>query len=156
MAIGNKIRQAFKAFDFGRRWTETYNTRHSGGALSPNATTTLFDIAVGFYCVNGLLITGAAASAQVLPDGINTTGSQCRKVLVSIKQDGAYAFTNGDAAATQGAALKPALPAGSCEVGYIEVPVSFTKGSTAVTSGMCKQTAPHPTRSVVVAQSDLP
>jgi hypothetical protein len=81
------------------------------------------------------------ATAQTLSASANTTGSQFRKVLVSIKRDGTYVVTYGAVAATQAAALKPAEPVDSVEVGYLEIPVSFTGGTTAITAGMCKQAA---------------
>jgi hypothetical protein len=67
-----------------------------------------------------------------------TTSVQHVKELISINAAGTVALTAGNVAATAEEALLPATPAGSLAIGWLEIPVSFTPGTTALTNAMIK------------------
>jgi hypothetical protein len=139
----NRVHRVFAEMKLGERISALWNQRQSGGALTPNTDTTKFDVAAGLYTVDGVVVNKASATtAQTLASGANTTASQYRKAVVGINQSGTFAVTYGPTAASQNAALKPPVPSGQTEVGYFEIPISFTAGTTPITSGMCKQAAP--------------
>lgn len=119
-----------------------WSARHIGGGLAPNSDTTKFDVAAWRAVIDGVPSSGNAATAQVLtgmtPTAI-TTSVQFQKILVTGKRAGTLGIYSGAKASSQGKALKPVTPVGEIELGWIELPTSFTAGTTAITSGMCKQ-----------------
>ena len=127
----------------GDRLAALWNQRQSGGALSQGSPDTTYSIAAGAYTVDGVVVAGGASANVVLPlTTPDTTGTQYRKLTITIDQAGAYALVIGAVATgSQAAALKSPAPAGTTEVAYIELPVSFTARTTTITAGMLKQAA---------------
>ena len=111
------------------------------GGFAQGTTTTKFKTSAATqYTINGQNYLKAATDDAGQPAAGVTSGAEFRKDLISIGAAGTFTVTVGTVAASQGAAVKPACPAGEVELGWIEVPNSFTPGTTAVTAGMLKQT----------------
>ena len=119
-----------------------WSGRQSGGDLSPNSDTTKFDIAACKAMVDGIYVAANASTAVVLtgltPTAV-TSSAQYQKVLVTLKQAGTYGVYTGAKAASQALALLPEVPAGEVYIAHLELPVSFTAGSTAIDVAYCKQ-----------------
>lgn len=119
-----------------------WHGRQTGGAPAPNATPTTLDAAAGTYMVEGVYVADASGLSAQSMSGINTTAGQYRKVTVCIDNAKNYALVAGTVSTvSQNAALKKPCPSQFAEVGYLELPPSFTGGSTDLTSDMCKQAA---------------
>jgi hypothetical protein len=137
----NSGRIPSEPFKLGTMLEALWRSRHSGGALSVDSDATKYDVAAGVYVINGLPVTEDGANAQVLPATVNTTAAQYRKAALCIDAAGTYRLEVGTTAASQAAAVKPPCSDFEAEVGYLEIPNSFTATSTSVTAGMCKQAA---------------
>lgn len=109
-----------------------------GGFAQATTTTRFKTSAATNYTINGQNYTKGTTDNIATPNG-NTSAGQFRKDLISIDAAGTITVTAGTVAASQGAAVKPACPANQVELGWIEVPASFTAGTTDVTAGMLKQ-----------------
>ena len=131
--------------DIGKFIAALWRSRHSGGAVTPNSDATKIDIAAVAAMVDGVDVpvgVGVAETAVVLTGytpTIVTTSTQFMKVLVTVKKAGTHGIYSGAKVASQALAVKPAVPAAECEIAYLEIPNSFTAGTTSVTAGMCKQ-----------------
>lgn len=102
-----------------------------------------FDLAAG-EVVLAQAITSIAASAGVeVAAGAATGVGEFRKVLVEVNAAGAITQVVGEKAASQAAAKLPAGDPTRISVGYIEIPASFTPGTTACTNAMLKSVAYH-------------
>lgn len=111
-----------------------------GGALDVGTTTTKVKTTSTFiYEIAGVVYAYVATDDIGVP-GVNTTGVQYRKVSIQIDAAGTVTFVAGATAASQGAAVHPPVGAGKVEIGWLELPVSFTSGTTVITSGMIQQT----------------
>lgn len=105
--------------------------------LAPGSDDTDFQVSAFHYKIGGVAYYKAAAD-DIAPPGASTTSGQFRKVLLSIDTAGAITATAGAVAASQAAAVLPDTPDGDLPIAYLELPASFTSGSTSITSGMCK------------------
>jgi len=125
----------------------------SGGAVAintpdatpgPGATTVL--TTAGVLTIKGKQFALSACSSISLT-GADTTSGQYRKV--SICSDGATCRAEiGAVAASQATAVMPACADSEALLGYISLPVSFTGGTTGVTSGMVSLPPGNPTGQV--------
>jgi hypothetical protein len=116
-----------------------WSARQSGGGLTANSTGV--DVAAITAMVNGVYVTKTAATGQAVTACGNTTGSQYRKCTLCMNQAATLRFAPGAVAASQAAALKPSCSDSETEIAYLELPTSFTAGSTSITSNMLKQAA---------------
>lgn len=96
-------------------------------------------VSAGEVVLGQSIVPVAAITATSLDAGATTDGSTFRKVLLELNGSGALSFVVGNGAASQAAALLPALTAGKIAIGYIELPNSFTVDTTALTDAMIKQ-----------------
>lgn len=114
----------------------------SGLDLSVGTPTTTFSVSGGEAVNKQALRTIPAAANQAVDTGAATGAGQFRKVLVCISDAGAVTQVVGSTAGSQATAPTPAQPNGDVVVvGTIEVPASFTPGTTAVTAAMLKKAA---------------
>lgn len=110
-----------------------------GCTLAVGTPTTGLDITAGEVTIGQALVALAASAANAVPAGAATAAGQFRKVLVERKADGTVVFVVGAIAAAQADAPLPKSPnADAISLGWIEVPASFTPGTTALTAGMLK------------------
>lgn len=117
--------------------TDSSRTRHlSLGILDQGSTSTKFKTTKDFIFQIDGVVYAKAATDDIDQPATTTIADEFAKDLISVDDAGSVTVTGGVIAATQGAAVKPAVPAGEVEIGYIEIPASFTPGSTDVTSGM--------------------
>ena len=105
--------------------------------LAVATTTTKFKLSAFSYRLAGVTYNKAAADNIAFP-GASTTSGQFRKVLICVDAAQAITTVAGAVAATAAAAVLPSPTAGTLPIGYLELPESFTSGTTDVTSGMCK------------------
>lgn len=120
-----------------------FDGRQSGGGLTVATPATTpaasVDVAAARAMVRGVYVEKEATSAAAITACGNTTGAQYRKCTLCMNQAGTLRFTPGAVASSQAAALKPACADSETELAYIELPPSFTSGTTVVTEGMLKQ-----------------
>lgn len=105
-----------------------------GGNLAPATQTDKFKVDATNYRIAGVAYTKAAQDNIAAP--ASTSEGQFRKDLITINAAGTVTVTAGPVAASQAAAVFPAIPPDTVPLGYIEVPASFVSGSTEVTAGM--------------------
>lgn len=105
--------------------------------LAPGSDDTDFQVSAFHYKIGGVAYYKAAAD-DIAPPGASTSAGEFRKVLLSINTAGAITATAGTIAASQALAELPDTPSGQLPIAYIELPASFTSGSTSLTAGMCK------------------
>lgn len=115
------------------------NQLKSDPTLAQGTTTTQFKNAAFGFMLGGQVYAKAAVDGTAPGAGANTTGAQYRKTLIAINASGTISMVHGDTAATQAAAVIPDPVADTLPIGYLEIPVSFTSGTTDVTSGMIKR-----------------
>lgn len=108
-----------------------------GGDLGVGGTATKFKLGATDYRIAGTAYTKAAADNIASP--ASTSAGQYRKDLISLDAAGTVTVTAGAVAVSQDAAVLPACPADNVPVGWIEVPASFTSGTTEVTAGMLRK-----------------
>lgn len=78
-----------------------------------------------------------AAEDNISVTGLtNTTATQFRKARVEINTAGTVSFKEGPAATAQVNAIMPRRTASRATLGWLQVPNSFTYGTTAFTAGM--------------------
>lgn len=107
--------------------------------IAPGGTDTNFKVSAFSYKIGGVTYNKAAAD-NIAPPGASTTDSQFRKVLLSIDTAGDITATAGAVSTvSQADAALPDTPSGELPIGYLELPNSFTSGTTSVTAGMCKR-----------------
>lgn len=107
--------------------------------VAPGGTDTNFKVSAFSYKIGGVTYNKAAADNIAAP-GASTTASQFRKVLLSINTSGTITATAGAVSTvSQADAALPDVPSGELAIGYLELPNSFTSGTTSVTAGMCKR-----------------
>jgi hypothetical protein len=111
-----------------------------GGDLTVNGTAQQFDIAAWEAVINQAVVNHAALTAQTVPAGATTDAATFRKVLLEVDAAGTLTKTVGVGAADQASAVKPAPTVNRIEIGWLELPNSFTAGTTALTAGMLKKT----------------
>lgn len=88
------------------------------------------------------IVKKAAATLLPLTAGANTAAGQFRKVLIQMDAAGAITTKNGAAVSTvQADAVKPAPDSDKIELGWVEVPASFTFNVTNITLAMLKKAA---------------
>jgi len=111
--------------------------------LAQGTTTTKFKFTNAFdYMLAGQVYYKAATDDVAAPgSGANTGSGEYRKSLICIDSAGTVTLVHGTVAASQGAAALPSPTANTVPVGYLEIPASFTSGSTNVTAGMIKRYA---------------
>lgn len=121
--------------------TKILNGVHVHGGFAVGTTTTKFKTSASTaYIIDGQNYNKAATDDIAQPAAGITSAGQYRKDLISIDATGTVTVTAGTVSTvSQNAAVKPAVPAGGIELGWIEVPPSFTPGTTVVTTGMLKQ-----------------
>jgi hypothetical protein len=113
-----------------------------GCTLSQGTTTTKFNLAAGEVSLAQAMVSIAAVVDTSVPAGAATGAGEFRKVLVEVDGAGAVSTVVGDKVTTaQTDAVLPAGNAAKISVGYLEIPASFTPGTTVVTNGMCKAVA---------------
>lgn len=105
--------------------------------LAPGGTNTNFQVSAFTFILAGIARSKGATN-NIAPPGASTDAAQYRKVLVCIDDAGTISTVAGDIAATQAAAELPATPANKLAIGVLELPASFTSGTTPVTTDMCK------------------
>lgn len=113
-----------------------------GLAISQGTTITKFNVAAGEVVLAQADVAIAAVVDTSVPAGAVTGAGEFRKVLVEVKADGTVATVVGDKVTTVQADAK--LPKGNTDaisIGWLEIPASFTPGTTTVTAGMCKALA---------------
>lgn len=108
------------------------------GGFAKGTTTTKFKTSADTHYILAGKHHKKAATDDIAQPASTTNGSQYAKDLISINASGTVTVTAGTKAASQGAAVKPDVPADNVELGWIEVPASFTPGTTDVTAGMLK------------------
>lgn len=106
--------------------------------LAPGGTATNFKVSAFSYKLSGMVYNKAAADNIAAP-GTSTAAGEFLKVLVCIDSAGTVSVVAGEKAATQALAELPDTPANKLAIGYLEIPESFTSGTTNVTAGMCKR-----------------
>lgn len=106
-------------------------------SLAPGGTNTNFQVSAFSYILGGVTRNKAAAN-NIAPPGASTAAGGFRKVLVCIDSAGAVSTVAGAIASAQELAPQPETPAEKLAIGVIELPASFTSGTTAVTTDMCK------------------
>lgn len=121
-----------------------------GCQLVPGTTNTSLGITVGEFVIGQTVVPFAGiATGIAVPAGAQTSSIQFCKVLVEVDGNNAGAQTSANVFLTAGplvtgsqsAAPLPALTPTRIAIGWLEIPSSFTPGSTALTAGMCKQVA---------------
>lgn len=109
--------------------------------LRPGTVTTDYQVSAFAFSAAGQAFTKAAA--QRTTAGLtNTAAGQFRKVRVQIDSAGALTEKEGGVASAQVNAPLPRRTANRTTVGWIEIPASFTYGTTAFTAGMFKNGDP--------------
>lgn len=106
--------------------------------VAPGSDDTKFAVSAFHYMLAGVAEAKAAADDIAAP-GASTSSGEFRKILLSINAAGTITATAGAVAASQALAELPSTPTGELPIGYLELPASFTSGSTSLTTGMCKQ-----------------
>lgn len=106
--------------------------------LAPGGTPANIKVSAFSYKLNGLVYNKAGAD-NIMAPGTSTGADEFLKILVCIDSSGTVSVVAGEKAATQAAAELPDTPANKLAIGYLEIPESFTSGTTSVTSGMCKR-----------------
>lgn len=110
-----------------------------GCVIAVGGTNTQFQTSAGEVFLAQALTAIAAVAGTAVPAGAATSAGQFRKVAVDVTSAGAIVTTVGAVADTQANAVLPQTPADSITIGWLEIPASFVPGTTAVTTGMCKQ-----------------
>lgn len=82
------------------------------------------------FCINGTVYKKAATDNIQVTGLTNTAAGQFRKVRVEINTAGTVSFKEGAVGTTQGVATMPNRSTGKATLGYIEIPASFTYGTT--------------------------
>lgn len=83
-----------------------------------------------YYSIAGILYTLAATDGHGAVTGLTDTGAtQYRKVRIEIDSDGTVSWKEGAAAAAQALAPVPRRSASKATLGWIEIPASFTYGT---------------------------
>ena len=124
----------------GGSWGDIYNLLQAlaysllGFAnLRAGATGTNIRVDAFGYRIGGQVYTNAAEEVSVT--GLtNTSATQFRKVRVEIAAAGTLLFSEGAPATAQALARIPRRVASRATVGWIEIPASFTYGTTAFTA----------------------
>ena len=106
------------------------------GVLDQGSTSTKFKTTKDFIFQIAGIVYAKAATDDIDQPATTTIADEFAKDLISIDAAGSVTVTGGVIAASQVLAVKPAVPAGEVEIGYIEIPASFTPGATDVTAGM--------------------
>ena len=86
------------------------------------------------YCINGVNYSKAATDNIDITTAaglVNTAPNQFCKLRVEINSGGTVSAVQGGIAASQAAAPFPTRSSGKATLGYIEIPASFTFGTTA-------------------------
>lgn len=112
------------------------NGLNSSPVLSPGGTATNFGMSAFSYRVDGVHA-NKAANTNIAAPGASTSAGEFRKILISGNAAGTITATAGAIAASQALAALPTLPADNVPLAYLELPASFTSGTTDVTAGMC-------------------
>lgn len=99
--------------------------------LRVGTTTTRVQVAAFAYRIGNRLYTKAAEDNVQVTGLTNTTATQTRKVRVQINAAGTLSFAEGGPATVQALAEIPRKTADLATVGWIEIPASFTYGTTA-------------------------
>lgn len=102
--------------------------------LRAGTTTPRVQVAAFAYRIGDRVYTKAAEDNVQVTGLTNTPAAQTRKVRVQINAAGTLSFSEGAAAAAQVLAPIPRRTASLVTVGWIEIPVSFTYGTTAFTA----------------------
>lgn len=102
-----------------------------------------FATTAGEIVLGGVVVAIAATNNNEVAVGAATAAGEFRKVLIEAKADGSVVQVVGDKAATQATAKLPDGNTDAVSIGYLEVPASFTPGTTAVTTGMIKDAVYH-------------
>lgn len=125
-------RDCFRALEF-----RALNHLTQNPVLAVGTDTNEFKVSAFSYKLGG--VTYNKAAQDDISEPLTTTGAgEFVKELICIDSAGTISLVAGDAAATQAAATLPDVPANKLAIGYIEVPESFTPGTSNVTSGMLK------------------
>lgn len=111
-----------------------------GGDLSVGGTTTRWASSALEAVIGQAVINVAAKANQQLPAGTTTDAATFRKILLEVDAAGTVYQTVGLGAADQASAVKPAPSVGRIEIGWVEIPNSFTVDTTNVTLAMLKKT----------------
>jgi len=105
--------------------------------LAPGTDTKKFKVGAFSYMLDGVVYNKASADDIAAP-GFSTEAAEFRKVLLCIDSAGTITTVGGEIAASQALAEAPEPTADTLPIGILELPASFTSGSTSITSGMCK------------------
>lgn len=124
--------------DSGISWRDIYNLLQAlvTGLLGfPNprmgTTTTRIQVSAFDYRIGAQVYTKAAQNNVEVTGLTNTAAAQFRKVRIQINTAGTLSFSEGAVAAAQVNAPLPRRTASLVTVGWIEIPASFTYGTTA-------------------------
>lgn len=99
--------------------------------LRTGTTTTRVQVAAFDYQIADRVYAKAAEDNVQVTGLTNTPAATFRKVRVQIDADGTLSFSEGASAGSQAAAAVPRRTANRATVGWIEIPASFTYGTTA-------------------------
>lgn len=103
---------------------------HGFPNLRVGTTTTRIQTSAFTFRIDGQVYTKAAEDNVQVTGLTNTSTTQTRKVRVEINTAGTLSFKEGGPAAAQVNAPLPRRTASRATVGWIEIPVSFTYGTT--------------------------
>lgn len=116
---------------------------HGLGLTQNGADADEFDVAAGEVVLAQSIVPVTATAGVEVAAGAATGAGEFRKVLVEVAADSGVHQVVGDKAASQAAAKLPAGDPARISIGYIEIPASFTPGTTACTNAMLKKVLYH-------------
>ena len=110
-----------------------------GGDLGVGTTNTRFKVNDTELVLGQAIVNKTAEDNIVVDATASTAAGQFRKVLVEANASGTISQKVGAIASAQADAVLPKGDTDKVSVGWIEVPASFTPGTTAVTAAMLKK-----------------
>ena len=114
-----------------------------GNLITPTSgATETFDVSDGEFVLAQAIVQASASAANALT-GAGTSASEYRKVLIERNASGTVSIKVGTAAASQDDAELPAGDTDKISIGHIEVPASFTVGTSLITEAMIVQMDYH-------------
>lgn len=115
-----------------------YNCLLGNPGIAPGSDTDKIKITNAFhYRLNGIEYYKAAADDVIAPE--STEAGEFRKDVVCIDAAGTVTLVSGDVAESQEDAELPEIPSTKLALAYLEIPESFVKETTDVTTGMIKR-----------------
>lgn len=126
------VRDCFRALEY-----RTLNHLTSNPVLAVGTDTNEFKVSAFTYKLNGVTY-NKAAQDDVAEPLTTTEADEFVKELIVIDSAGTVSLVAGEVAESQAEAELPETPEDKLPIGYIEVPASFTPGTSNVTTGMLK------------------